>query len=251
MDELTSQVAIVTGAASGIGKAVAEVLAEEGISGLTLADINADGLEVVGDSVRGKTSTEVLVSATDVSREDEVNRMVASTIERFERIDILVNVAGIAPTTTWADTTLDNWNHVINTNLNSAFICFKAVLSHMQARKYGRVVNISSAGAVLGSVCAHPAYGASKAGMIAMTKSAAKAHAKDGILVNAIAPGSIDTPMTDSFGECQKQEFKEAAPLKRQGTAREIADAVFYLVSGRSTYVTGATLHVNGGSLLV
>ena len=112
-------------------------------------------------------------------------------------------------------------------------------------------MNISSAGAVLGSVCAHPAYGVSKAGMIAMTKSAAKAHAKDGILVNAIAPGSIDTPMADRFGERQKQEFRDATPLKRQGTAREIADAVYYLVSDRSTYVTGATLHVNGGSLLV
>jgi 3-oxoacyl-[acyl-carrier protein] reductase len=121
----------------------------------------------------------------------------------------------------------------------------------MQKQQAGRIVNVSSAGAFVGSVCAHPAYGVSKAGMIAMTKSAAKEFAADGLRVNAIAPGSIDTPLTDSFGEVQKEEFRQAAPLKRQGSPREIADAVWYLVSDRSTYVTGATLHVNGGSLLI
>ena len=251
MDKLTDQVAIVTGAASGIGKAVAEVFAEAGVAGLMLADINAGDLEVVGESICSTTRVDAQTSATDASKEDDVNHMVVAAVDHFGRIDILINNAGIAPTTTWSETTLENWNHMLNTNLNSAFLCYKAVFPHMQARKYGRVVNISSAGAVLGSVCAHPAYGVSKAGMIAMTKSAAKAHAKDGILVNAIAPGSIDTPMADRFGERQKQEFRDATPLKRQGTAREIADAVYYLVSDRSTYVTGATLHVNGGSLLV
>ena len=117
--------------------------------------------------------------------------------------------------------------------------------------KSGRIVNISSVGAFVGSVCAHPAYGVSKAGLIAMTKSLAKAYAGDGILVNAIAPGSFDTPLAAAFGEAQRQEFIEAAPLKRQGDPRELADAVFYLVSNRSTYVTGSTLHVNGGSLLI
>ena len=121
----------------------------------------------------------------------------------------------------------------------------------MRKHRYGRIVYISSVGAFLGSVTGHVAYGASKAGIIALMKVVAKNFASEGILANAIAPGSIDTPLTDSFGSEAKSKFAEASPLKRQGTARELADAVLYLVSGRASYVTGATFHVNGGALLV
>ena len=177
--------------------------------------------------------------------------MVQRTVAQFQRVDILVNNAGIAPVVRWSEVTEENWRHVMDVNLNGAFLCTLAVLPVMKKQQAGRIVNISSVGAFLGSVCAHPAYGASKAAMIAMTKSAAKEFAGDGILVNAIAPGSIETPLAASFGEAQKEEFIQAAPLKRQAAPRELADAVWYLVSDRSTYVTGATLHVNGGSLLV
>ena len=121
----------------------------------------------------------------------------------------------------------------------------------MRQYKFGRLVFISSAGAFMGSVTGHVAYGASKAGMIALMKVLAKEFAVEGILANAIAPGSIDTPLTDSFGVDAKRRFAEASPLERQGTPRELADAVLFLVSDRSTYVNGATLHVNAGSLLV
>ena len=121
----------------------------------------------------------------------------------------------------------------------------------MRRQQAGRIVNISSVGAFLGSITAHPAYGVSKAGMIAMTKSLAKTYASEGILVNAIAPGSIDTPLARAFGDEAVQMYTDLSPMKRQGHPRELADAVFYLVSDRSTFVTGATLHVNGGSLLI
>ena len=249
MDTLTGKAAIVTGGASGIGKAVAEVLAEADLMGLVIADI--DGAEAVAKDIGRRFNTDAVGVATDVADRAEVEVMVERAVGHFQRIDILVNNAGIAPVVEWPDVTEANWRHVLDVNLNGAFLCTLSVLPTMCRQKSGRIVNISSVGAFVGSVCAHPAYGVSKAGLIAMTKSLAKAYAGDGILVNAIAPGSFDTPLAAAFGEAQRQEFVEAAPLKRQGEPRELADAVFYLVSDRSTYVTGSTLHVNGGSLLV
>lgn len=251
MDTLTDRVAIVTGAASGLGRMVAEVLAEAEISGLMIADVNAAEAEHVAADLSQRFSCEAIGSGTDVSKSSDIEAMVRATVDRFGRIDILVNNAGIAPTIRWSEVTEENWRRVMDVNLNGAFLCTLAVLPIMQRQQWGRIVNISSLGAFVGSVCAHPAYGVSKAGMIAMTKSLAKTYALDNILVNAIAPGSFDTPLARSFGEEQIEEFKQASPLKRQGTPRELADAVFYLVSNRATYVTGATLHVNGGALLV
>ncbi len=251
MDSLTGKTAIITGGASGIGKATAEVFAEVGITGLTIADIDGPGAEQVAADIAARFDTNAIAVTADVSDSAQVESMVEKTMQRFSRVDILVNNAGIAPVVRWADVTEENWRHVIDVNLTSAFLCTLAVLPIMKKQQAGRIVNISSVGAMLGSVCAHPAYGVSKAGMIAMTKSLAKTYAIEGILVNAIAPGSFDTPLARAFGEEWVQKYADMSPMKRQGQPRELADAVFYLVSDRSTYVTGATLHVNGGSLLV
>ena len=151
----------------------------------------------------------------------------------------------------WDQADLASWNRIIEVNLTGAYLCSRAVLPHIRAQRSGRVVFISSAGAFMGSVTGHVAYGASKAGMLALMKVVAKEFAAEGVLANAIAPGSIDTPITASFGPENKRKYAEAATLKRQGTTRELADAVLYLGSDRSTYMNGATLHVNGGSLLV
>lgn len=251
MASLSGKVAIVTGAASGIGEAVARLFAAEGISGVTLVDVDGSRAEVVASDIGARPGTDAVAAVMDVSDGVQVEAMVERAMGRFGRIDILVNNAGVAPVVLWPDVTEANWRRVLDINLNGAFLCTLAVLPIMTRQGAGRIVNISSVGAFVGSVCAHPAYGVSKAGLIAMTKSVAKAFAGDGILVNAIAPGSIDTPLASAFGAAQVGAFVEAAPLKRQGTPREVADAVWYLVSDRSTYVTGATLHVNGGSLLV
>ena len=251
MDELTGKVAVITGGASGIGRAVAEVLAEADVTGLTIADIDGEAAEKVAGDISDRFDADAIGVATDVTVAAQVEAMVEGTVGRFERLDIVVNNAGIAPVVPWSKVTEADWRRVLDINLNGAFLCMLAALPIMQRQQAGRIVNISSAGAFVGSICAHPAYGVSKAGMIAMTKSAAKEYAADNILVNAIAPGSVDTPLTHSFGEAQVAAFRDATPLQRQGAPREIADAVWYLVSDRSTYVTGATLHVNGGSLLV
>ena len=240
---LQGQVALVTGGTSGIGRAVVELFLEAGVAGLAVIDVSDCDLS-------GRDS-DVMVGQFDVSDSDAVGRFVSDVHERFGRIDILVNNAGIAPVVPWSEVTEENWQRVLDVNLNGAFHCTRAVWNHMRDRQYGRIVNISSVGAFLGSVSAHPAYGVSKAGLIALTKSLAKEGASDGILVNAIAPGSIDTPMLESFGPEARVKYAEAALLKRQGTPKELAETVVFLVSPASSYITGATLHVNGGALLV
>ena len=240
---LQGQVALVTGGTSGIGRAVVELFLEAGMAGLAVIDVSECDLSGM--------DSEVMVGQFDVSDSDAVGRFVSDVHERFGRIDILVNNAGIAPVVPWSEVTEENWQRVLDVNLNGAFHCTRAVWNHMRDRQYGRIVNISSVGAFLGSVSAHPAYGVSKAGLIALTKSLAKEGASDGILVNAIAPGSIDTPMLESFGPEARVKYAEAALLKRQGTPKELAETVVFLVSPASSYITGATLHVNGGALLV
>ena len=251
MDELKGRVAIVTGAASGIGRGVAELFVREGAAGLTLADIQSASLHSLASDLRQHSGCGLLVSETDVSEPDPVDRMVEATAERFGRIDILVNNAGICPMVSWDRTTLESWNRMLSVNLTSAFLCSRAVLPHMRKRRFGRLVHVSSVGAFVGSVTGHVGYGVSKAGVIALSKYLAKQFACDGILSNAIAPGSIDTPLAEAFGEENLQQYVEASLVKRQGTPREIAEAVLFLAGPRSSYVTGSTMHVNGGSLLI
>ena len=252
MDELKGRVAIVTGAASGIGRSVAELFAEEGVAGLTVADIQAAPLHrLASELLQKRSGGDLLVSETDVSDPTQVDGMALATVERFGRIDILVNNAGICPMVPWDRTTLESWNRMLSVNLTSAFLCSKAVLPHMRKRKFGRLVHISSVGALVGSVTGHVGYGVSKAGVISLSKYLAKQFASDGILSNAIAPGSIDTPLAEAFGEENRQRYVELSLVKRQGTPREIAEAVLFLAGPRSGYVTGSTMHVNGGSLLI
>ena len=249
--DISGRVAIITGASSGIGRAVAEVMAEAGAAGIVIADIDLARAEETREQIEATTSAQGLAVETDVGDEDQINGMVEAAMSRFGRVDILVNSAGICPIVPWDNTTLESWNRILQINLTGSYLCSKAVLPHMRQRNFGRLVFISSVAAFMGSVIGHVAYGASKAGVIALMKVIAKEFVGEGILANAIAPGSVDTPLTDGFGAEVKQQFAEGSPLKRQATAREIADAALFLVSDRSTYVNGATLHLNAGMLLV
>lgn len=249
--DLSGRVAIVTGAASGIGRAIAVGLSKAGAAVVVTAHINVKGANETLALIKSRSKAEGLVVEVDVSDEIQVAGMVEATLSRFGRIDILVNNAGICPVVGWDDADLASWNRILAVNLTSMFICTKAVIPHMRAQRYGRIVFISSMAALVGSFVAHVAYGVSKAGVIALMKSVAKGFAQDGILANAICPGSIDTPLTDSFGEETKRQFASACLLKRQGTPEELADAVVFLVSDQSTYITGVTLNVDGGMLIV
>ena len=249
--KLTDQAGIITGAGSGMGTAIAERFAKAGIAGLTIADVNIEAAGLVAEDLSSRYGCEAIAVAVDVSDQDQVEAMAAQTAEHFGRIDILINNAGICPLVSWEETTLDDWNKILQVNLTGPFLCTKAVAPHMQKRKYGRIVFISSLAAFTGSIIASVAYGVSKGGVLTLMKSVAKKYAADGILVNAVAPGSIDTPMTSSFGEEAARQLREASLLKRQAAPAELADTILFLVSDHSTYVTGTTLHVNGGALLV
>ena len=251
MDELRGRIALITGAGSGIGASTARLFAEESVAGVTLADIQQKPIQSLAEELEQRFGTPVLVSRTDVSDPSQVEEMVRKTVRKYDRLDILVNSAGICPMVPWDETNLENWNRILSINLTGAYLCCKAVLPHMRRQQFGRLVHISSVGGFVGSITGHVAYGASKAAVIALSKYLAKQFASEGILSNVVAPGTIDTPLTDSFGAEHKHRFIEASLLKRQGSPRELAEAVLFLSSSRSSYVTGSTMHVNGGSLLI
>lgn len=249
--DIKDQVAIVTGGASGIGKATVANFLNAKAAAVVIADVDGQAARETAKELGGQGKGQVLAKEIDVTKQEDIDAMVDATVKQFGRIDILVNNAGICPVVAWEQTNLENWNHILAVNLTSAYLCSKAVLVHMRSRQYGRIVCISSAGAFVGSLVSHVGYGVSKAGMIALVKSMAKEFGCEGITANAIAPGTISTPMADSFGESIRDAFVDSTPLKRQGTAKEIADAVLFVVSPLASYVNGATMHVNGGSLLI
>jgi len=248
--KLKGQVAVVTGGASGIGKAIVERFMEAEASAVAIADLNNGEAQKVAKQCTEKYTGQALALRTDVANPTNVNEVVNVLVDRFGRLDILVNNAGICPVVSWDQTTLENWNQVLEVNLTGAFLFTKAVIPIMCEQKYGRIVYISSTAARVGSLAAHVAYGVSKAGVLSLMKSVAKGFATYGIIANAVSPGTTNTPMTESFEPRIQKSFEENCAMKRRAEPEEIADAVLYLVSDRATYVTGHTIDVDGGFAL-
>lgn len=246
--DLTGQVAIVTGAARGIGQACAWALARLGADIVT-ADLDLS--DATGAGVRDK-GRRFLDIPTDVSRRDSVRQLVERVVAEFSRIDILVNNAGTVARVGVEDTTDELWDRDVNTTLRGTFYCIQAVLPHMKERRFGKIVNISSVSGKIGGLVSHapgssggrsgPAYAAAKAGVLALTKWIAKDVGRDGIYINAVAPGSIATDMTRGFDYGIVN-----IPIPRLGQPEDIAQAVVFLASQMSNYITGAVLDVNGG----
>jgi 3-oxoacyl-[acyl-carrier protein] reductase len=245
-DELTGRVAFVTGAARGIGLAIAKVLSQRGAS-VALADVDLPALETATRSLGDRT----LAVEADVSRQADVRRAVGQTVERFAGLDILVNNAGICPLCDFADVTEEEWDRVLAINLKGAFFCCQAALPHLQkSGERGRVVNISSVAGQSGGVLAPIHYSASKAGLIVMTKTLARILAPHRATVNCVAPGTTATDLTAAWAEELQERVQAAIPLGRFGQPEEIAEAVCFLVSDKAAFITGATLDVNGGLLI-
>ena len=244
--ELDNKIALVTGSAKGIGKGIALVLAEKGAS-IVLNDITLNPeLEELARQIR-TMGREVLVIAADVSKKEEVNAMFSTLKNHFGRLDILVNNAGISQNKNIFEIELDDWHHVINTNLTSAFLCAKAAMQLMQTQRYGRIINISSVVAERGSINGHVHYTSSKSGLVGLTKTLARTGAPLGINVNAVAPGLIETELTiNTHGEEGLKKLKESVPLGL-GTPRHVGLAVAFLCGEGGDYLTGTTLDVNGG----
>ena len=245
------RVAMITGGASGIGRACAIMMAREGAD-IVIADINADNAGRTAQEING-TGKEALAMETDTSKKDQVQRIVKAALERFGKIDILVNAAGIGAGVPIREMPEEVFDRTIAVHLKSTFLCSQAVLESMIAQRWGRIVNITSRAAWKGRV-GTGAYAAAKAGMTAFARSLAIEVGGYGITVNNVAPGHVDTPMQRTRGaEAQAQEQQRIGaavyPL-RFLRPEEIAEAVMYFCGPNSDQVTGATLHVNGGTVM-
>jgi 3-oxoacyl-[acyl-carrier protein] reductase len=238
------KVVFITGGSQGIGKACALVLAEAGAN-IAVGSRNLEKLQgtVQGVEALGQKSLAVKV---DVSDPLQVKAAFAAILQQFGRIDILVNNAGMTKDTLLLRMKKEEWDSVLQTNLTGIFLCTQEAIKNMLRQKYGRIVNISSVVGIMGN-SGQANYVASKAGIIGFTKSVAQEVASRNITVNAIAPGFIDTPMTENLPAAAKAKLLERIPLGRMGTDREIAYGVKFLASEEAGYITGHVLHVNGG----
>jgi 3-oxoacyl-[acyl-carrier protein] reductase len=239
-------VAIVTGSARGIGKAIALKLAGVGAN-IVVNDIAAaaDSLEKTAEEIRALGRQALAVTA-DVSSPGDVTRLVEAAAGNFNRIDILVNNAGVTRDQLVMRMSDEEWDTVINIDLKSAFLCSRAVLRHMLRQRWGRIVSIASVVGIIGNA-GQANYASAKAGIIGLTKSIAKEVGSRGITVNAIAPGFIESKMTEQLDEKQRQALLERIPLGSIGTPQDVAEAVAFLASEEARYITGQVLNVDGG----
>lgn len=242
MDRLEEQVALITGGAQGLGKAISERFAREGAA-VAVADINYEGAHTVAKDIQ-HTGAEALGLGVDVTRGDSVREMVAHTIERFSRIDILVNSAGVFKHYTTANCPEEEWDRVLGINLKGVFLCCRAVMDGMIERRSGKIINFSSLAAKTGGLAASPPYVASKAAVSAYTFSLAKELGSHGICVNALCPGIINTQMTLNH---PASVLESIVLNKRKGEPEEVANAALFLASSESDYITGEVLDINGG----
>ncbi len=242
--ELAGKVALVTGAAQGIGRAIALLLAKQGAD-LVISDINLEKARETAREIEemGRRALAIKVNVADLS---EVEGMVETILQQFGRIDILVNNAGITRDRLILRMTEEDWDAVLDVNLKGTFNCTKAVIRHMAKQKSGKIVSIASVSGEMGNP-GQANYAASKAGVIGFTKTIAREFAARGINVNAIAPGFIQTAMTDAIPEKSRETLMQMIPMERLGTPEDVAQAVLFLVSESSSYITGQVLNVNGG----
>lgn len=242
---LKNKVALVTGASRGIGRAIAIELAKNGANvAVNYAGSKEKAEEVVNEIKQ--LGQEAIAIQADVSDEEAVNNMVKEVITAFGRLDILVNNAGITRDNLMMRMKVEDWDAVIDTNLKGVFLCSKAVTRQMMKQRFGRIINISSVVGVLGNA-GQANYVAAKAGVIGLTKAMARELANRNITVNAVAPGFIKTDMTDKLPEEMKENLLGQIPLGTFGTPEQVAKVVRFLASDDASYMTGQTLHVDGG----
>lgn len=245
---LQGKVALVTGASRGIGRAIAIDLAKKGASlVINYAGNEAKAQEVVS-AIKDLGGKAIAIKA-NVASGDDVSQMIKETVATFGSLDILINNAGITKDGLIMRMKEDDWDAVIDTNLKGVFNCSKAVTRQMMKQRYGRIVNISSVVGVLGNA-GQANYVAAKAGVIGLTKTLARELANRNITVNAVAPGFIETDMTDDLSTELKEALLQQIPLARLGKPEEIASVVGFLVSEEANYMTGQTLHVDGGMVM-
>jgi len=247
MFELTGKTALVTGATGGIGGSIARTLHKQGAT-VAISGRQTDRLE----KLAAELGEGAHICPCDLASKAQVVKLIDEAIAKLGRLDILVNNAGLTKDNLFMVMKDDQWDDVIAVNLTSTFVLMRAATRAMMRSRtgYGRIVNISSISGVIGNP-GQGNYAASKAGMIGMSKSLAREVASRGITVNCIAPGFISTPMTDALNEKQTTAIRDAIPAQKFGTPDDIAAAVVFLASPEAAYMTGQTLHVNGGLIMI
>lgn len=245
MKLLAERSALITGAGSGLGRAIALTFATEGAA-VTVADLEQSAARRVADEIVAGGGRAIAL-ALDVGRPESVAAAVRETVAAWGRLEILVNNAGICPLTPLADITLDEWNRVLAVNLTGVFLCSQAAFPHLMACDHGRIINIASLAGRTGGVTVGLHYVASKGGVISLTKALAKLLAPSGGTANCIAPGPLETPLTAAWPAATRELLRRQIPLGRLGQPAEVAAAALYLASDAAAFVTGATLDINGG----
>lgn len=245
---LKGKCAVVTGAAKGIGKAIALKLASLGVN-IVLNYRSSEDKAIETEKEILSLGVEVLRIKGDISKANDVENLIDCAKKKFGKIDIMVNNAGITKDTLLLRMKEEDFDSVINVNLKGVFNCLKAITPVMVKQKEGKIINLSSVVGLVGNA-GQVNYAASKAGVIGMTKSLAKEIGSRGITVNAVAPGFIETDMTDVLGDRFKEEAKKSIPLKRLGKAEDVAEVVAFLASDSANYITGQVIHVDGGMVM-
>ena len=246
--DFDGKIALVTGASRGIGRAIALRLARGGANVVINYNAHADAAEDVAARVR-EVGTDALVVQADVAQAADVDRLVQATLEKFQRIDVLVNNAGITRDTLLMRMSEADWDAVITTNLKSAFLMTKAAMRPMLRQRAGRIVNITSISGVMGNA-GQANYSASKAGMIGLTRSTAREVASRNITCNAVAAGVIDTEIWQGVSDAAVAALMQMVPAGRKGTPEDVAAAVAFLASDAAAYITGQVLNVDGGMVM-
>ena len=241
MFSLKDKKALITGASGGIGKELARVLVENDaevcISGRNVEELN---------ELKGSLGDKCHIVPCDLSNKNEISELVSKSEKVLGQVDILVNNAGITKDNIFLRMSEQEWEDVLNINLNSTFNILKLITKGMVKRKYGRIINISSVVGATGGA-GQVNYAASKAGLIGLTKSLSQELATRNITVNCIAPGFIETPMTEKLDDNRKDRIISSIPANRIGTPKDLSSAVIFLASQESSYITGQTIHINGG----
>jgi 3-oxoacyl-[acyl-carrier protein] reductase len=243
------RVGVITGSGRGLGKAIAEGLASEGAS-VVISDVDRNAARETAKNIQLKFKAKALSLKTDVRLIGDIQHMINTALKELGKIDILVNNAGICSRTSIEDVTETDWDNMLSINLRAAFFCSQAVTPLMKTQKSGAILNIASLAGQVGGVAVGAHYSASKAGVICLTKSFAKALAPFGVRVNAIAPCPIHTAMIEEWPDDVKESFHKQIPLGRFAETEDVTEPALFLLSDGAKFITGETLNVNGGILM-